>query len=53
MTQTEVAGATGIDRTYLARLETGATVVLLDRALRILRRLGASVTIHLDDTSDR
>lgn len=47
LTQEELAGQVGVERTYLARLEAGATVLLLDRALRILRRLGATVTITL------
>ncbi|MBX3314059.1 MAG: helix-turn-helix transcriptional regulator [Actinobacteria bacterium] len=53
MTQAEVAELTGIDRTYLARLENGATVTQLERTLRILRRLGATVTIELDDGPGR
>lgn len=46
MTQAELAALTGLERTYLARLETGLTVKLLDRALRVLRRLGARVTVQ-------
>jgi transcriptional regulator with XRE-family HTH domain len=53
MTQAEVAELTQVDRTYLARLENGATVLQLERALRILRRLGATVTVELDDGIDR
>ncbi len=49
MTQTEVAEMTGIDRTYLTRLENGATVAQIERALRVLRRLGATVSVELDD----
>lgn len=54
LTQQELARDAGVERTYLARLEAGATVLLLDRALRILRRLGATVTITLpaDDAPD-
>lgn len=40
---------TGIDRTYLTRLENGATVAQIERALRVLRRLGATVSVELDD----
>lgn len=52
MTQAEVAEATGVERTYLARLEAGATVVQVERSLRVLRRLGATVTVHLDDVGE-
>lgn len=48
-TQAEVAELAGIDRTYLVRLENGATVAQIERALRILRRLGATVIIELDE----
>jgi len=47
LTQDSLAETVGVDRTYLARLEAGASVILLDRALRILRRLGAEVTVTL------
>lgn len=49
LTQEDLAHQVGVERTYLARLEAGATVLLLDRALRILRRLGATVTITLPE----
>lgn len=55
MTQGEVAEQVGLERTYLARLEAGASVLLIDRALRVLRRLGATVTVTLpvdDDGED-
>ena len=47
LTQSDVAGLAGVSRVYLAKLETGLTVELLERALRILRRLGASVVVEL------
>ncbi len=47
LTQEELSQLTGIDRTYLARLEAGASVQLLDRAILLLRKLGAEVTIDL------
>jgi transcriptional regulator with XRE-family HTH domain len=47
MTQEQVARETNLERTYLARLEGGATVALLDRALRLLRFLGAEVTVTI------
>jgi len=49
MTQEEVAAATGVDRTYLARMERGLSVHLIDRALRVLRRLGAEVSVTLPE----
>ena len=40
---------TGMDRSCLARLEAGRSTILLERALRALRRMGATVTISLSD----
>ena len=51
LTQESLALASGVDRSYLARMEAGLTVVLLDRALRVLRRLGADVVVELPDVS--
>lgn len=48
-TQAELANLAGISRGYLAKLETGLSVTLLDRALRVLRRLGAQVTVELPE----
>ena len=45
LTQAEVAAATGIERTYLARMEGAKGTLFLERALRVLRRLGAEVTV--------
>ncbi|MBJ7331267.1 MAG: helix-turn-helix transcriptional regulator [Solirubrobacteraceae bacterium] len=47
LTQEELAERTGIQRSYLAKLEAGASVLLLERALRALRRMGATVTVTL------
>lgn len=49
LTQEDLAGKTGITRAYIAKLETGRSVSLLEHLLRILRRLGATVTISMDD----
>lgn len=49
LTQAQLADHAGLDRTYLARLEAGATALILERALRALRRMGATVTVELDD----
>lgn len=48
ITQTELADETQIDRTYLARLESGHTVMHLERALYLLKTLGVTVTATLD-----
>lgn len=45
LTQDQLARQAGMSRNYLAQLETGLTVVMLDRVLRLLRRLGAEVTV--------
>lgn len=47
LTQDQLAAEIEIDRSYLARLETGAKTLVLERTLRALRRMGATVTITL------
>lgn len=47
--QEDLAMRTGIDRTYLAKLEAGASSIQLERVLRALRRMGATVTITLSE----
>ena len=49
MTQEELSEATGVDRTYLARMESGLSVLLLERLMRLLRYTGAEVTVTLPD----
>lgn len=49
LTQEELAEATGVERTYLARIETGRSVILLERIFRLLRRLGVEVTVTLPE----
>ncbi len=51
LTQQALAAASGVERSYLARMESGLTVLLLDRALRVLRRLGAQVIVELPETA--
>ena len=51
LTQAELAESTSIERGYLARIETGASVILLERVFRLLRRLGVEVTVTLPDVS--
>lgn len=52
MSQEELARATGVDRTYLARVEAGLSVLLVARVLRLLRRLGAEVVVLLPDDEE-
>ena len=51
LSQEQLAESTGVDRTYLAKLEAGASALLVERALRILRRMGATVTVQVDASS--
>jgi len=50
--QKEVAEALRMDRTYLSRLEGGHKSILLERLLRVLRHLGAEITISWTDNPD-
>ncbi|MCU1370134.1 MAG: putative transcriptional regulator [Ilumatobacteraceae bacterium] len=52
LTQIEASELAGIDSTYLSKIEQGRTVSLLEHQLRILRRLGARITISYDSDSD-
>jgi transcriptional regulator with XRE-family HTH domain len=47
LTQRQLAEQAGVERSYLARLEAGASTLALERALRLLRRMGATVTVTL------
>lgn len=49
LTQVGLADQSGIERTYLAKLEAGMTTLLLDRTLLLLRRLGSSLVVELPD----
>lgn len=48
-TQADLATETGIGRTWLAKFETGRTSPVLEHLLRLLRRLGATVTITIGE----
>jgi transcriptional regulator with XRE-family HTH domain len=48
LTQLGLAEQSGLSRGYLAQIESGKTVSLLEHELRILRRLGATVTITIE-----
>jgi transcriptional regulator with XRE-family HTH domain len=47
LTQEQLAEQSGVERTYLARLEAGLTTLLVERSLRLLRRLDARVVVEL------
>lgn len=47
LTQAELAKQADIDRSYLARLEAGASQLVLERSLRALRRMGATITVSI------
>lgn len=49
MTQKQLAEQSGVERTYLAKLEAGVNTLLLDRSLRLLRRLGARLLVEFPD----
>jgi transcriptional regulator with XRE-family HTH domain len=49
LTQEQLAEQTGLARPWLAKLETGRSATVLDQLLRVLRILGATVTITFDD----
>lgn len=49
LTQQQLAAQGGLSRTWLAKLETGRSASVLDHLLRLLRRLGATVTITFED----
>ncbi len=49
LTQQQLAEQTGIGRSYLAELESGAaSPMVIDRLLRALRRSGATVTVTVE-----
>jgi transcriptional regulator with XRE-family HTH domain len=53
LTQEGLAERAGVDRSYIARLESGRGGTLaIERVLRMLRRMGATVTVSLDDGDD-
>jgi transcriptional regulator with XRE-family HTH domain len=49
LTQQGLAEQAGVERSYLARLEAGASTLAIERALRLLRRMGATVTVSMDE----
>jgi transcriptional regulator with XRE-family HTH domain len=52
MTQADLAEQGGLTRPWLAKLETGHTTPVLEHLLRLVSRLGATVTISFADDHD-
>jgi transcriptional regulator with XRE-family HTH domain len=52
LTQSELAVSAALSRDYLAHIEAGRSASLLEKLLRLLRRLGATVTITVDIVND-
>jgi HTH-type transcriptional regulator/antitoxin HipB len=54
LSQEGLARELGLDRSYLSELEAGRSTIAVERSLRALRRLGATVTVTLpgDDARD-
>ena len=50
VTQVQLAEELGFDQAYLARLERGHSVQLLDRVVRALRELGAEISVTIPDS---
>ena len=48
LTQADLAADSGLTRDYVSKLEGGRTSPLLDHLLRLLRRLGATITVTFD-----
>lgn len=49
LTQAELATMVGWTATYVSKVENGRTTPLIDHKIRMLRRMGATITIDFDD----
>ena len=49
LTQADLAERAGLSRDYIAKIENGRTSSVMTHAFRLLRRLGATITITFDD----
>jgi len=49
MTQHDLGELADLTQEYISKIESGRTVTLLEHELRILRRLGATITITIPD----
>ena len=52
-TQTDLSAEVGLGQPWLAKLENGRTSPVLEHLLRLLRRLGATVTITISEPEKR
>lgn len=52
VSQDDLAELLGVHRSYIAELETGQSVLMLERLIRAFRRLGAEVEVTLPDAGD-
>lgn len=52
MSQSELAQTVNLSRDYLAQIETGRSSSVTRHTFRLLRRLGATITISFDDQND-
>lgn len=50
LTQSQLAAEAALSRDYVAQIEAGRSASLLEKLLRLLRRLGATVTITIGTT---
>lgn len=53
LTQEGLAREIEVDRSYLAKLEAGPSQLILERSLRALRRMGATITVSLPRDDER
>ena len=53
MTQDELAVDAGVSRSVLAKIEAGKSTILLDHLLRLIRRLGGTVTVTFDGSTTK
>ena len=49
-TQAELSKSAGISRDYLSKLESGRSSRVTEHVLRILRRMGATITVTFEDS---
>jgi transcriptional regulator with XRE-family HTH domain len=49
LTQGQLAEQSGMDRTYLSRLESGLETEQMKRTLAVLRQLGVRMTLRRED----
>jgi transcriptional regulator with XRE-family HTH domain len=50
--QQQLADTIGVQRSYLAEIEAGASVQMIDRLVRALRRMGAEIIVTLPPDDD-